>query len=99
MSDAMTETICMLDPTVASPRTEQAAPARLATLDGAVIGLYSNQKLNATKVLEMGAEIIQQRFRPARFVLVEGDIDLGHDMSDEQHWREPVDVALVAIGD
>ncbi len=35
----------------------------LSTLDGKVIGLYSNTKLNATKVLEMAAEIIQQRFR------------------------------------
>lgn len=99
MTDLMTDTIRMLDPIVASLRTERAAPDRLATLDGAVIGLYSNRKLNATRVLELAAQIVERRFRPARFVLVEGDIDLGHDMSDEQHWREPVDVALVAIGD
>jgi hypothetical protein len=91
--------IRMLDPIVASATAEQAAPGRLATLDGKVIGLYSNTKLNANRVLEMAAEIIQQRFQPARFVLVEGQTDLGHDMSDEKHWREPVDVALVAIGD
>jgi hypothetical protein len=94
-----TDTIRMLDPIVASATTEQVAPGRLATLDGKVIGLYSNTKLNANKVLEMAAEIIQARFAPARFVLVEGRTDLGHDMSDEKHWREPVDVALVAIGD
>jgi hypothetical protein len=94
-----TDTIRMLDPIVASETAEQAAPGRLATLDGKVIGLYSNTKLNANKVLEMAAEIIQARFAPARFVLVEGHTDLGHDMSDETHWRDPVDVALVAIGD
>jgi hypothetical protein len=94
-----TERILMLDPIVASPRTEQPAAARLTTLDGKVIGLYSNTKLNATKVLQMAADIIRERFEPARFVLVEGNVDLGHAMTDEEHWREPVDVALVAIGD
>jgi hypothetical protein len=94
-----TDTIRMLDPIVASATAPQPTPGRLSTLDGKVIGLYSNTKLNANKVLEMAAEIIQQRFAPARFVLVEGQTDLGHDMSDEKHWREPVDVALVAIGD
>jgi hypothetical protein len=92
-------TIQMLDPIIASPVVERPAPDRLSTLDGKVIGLYSNTKLNATKVLEMAAEIIQQRFAPARFVLVEGTTGMGHDMNDEEHWREPVDVALVAIGD
>jgi hypothetical protein len=91
--------IRMLDPIVASPRAEHAPAGRLSTLDGKVIGLYSNTKLNANKVLEMAAEIIQQRFAPAKFVLIEGKTDLGHDMSDDKHWREPVDVALVAIGD
>jgi len=99
MTPAMTEGIRMLDPVVASPSAEQAPAGRLATLDGKVIGLYSNTKLNATKVLEMSAEIIRQRFEPAKFVLVEDNIDMGHAMSEEEHWGEPVDVALVAIGD
>jgi hypothetical protein len=94
-----TEKVRMLDPTVASTSVPQAGADRLTTLDGKVIGLYSNGKLNANKVLEMAGEIIRQRFEPAKFVLVEGNIGLGHDMSDEEHWREPVDVALVAIGD
>jgi hypothetical protein len=91
--------IQMLDPITASLVVQQPAPSRLTTLDGKVIGLYTNTKLNATKVLEMAAEIIQQRFTPERFVWVEGRTGLGHDMTDEEHWREPVDVALVAIGD
>jgi hypothetical protein len=91
--------IQMLDPIVASVIVEQPAPERLTTLDGKVIGLYTNTKLNATKVLEMAAEIIEQRFTPVRYVWVEGRTGLGHDMSDEEHWRQPVDVALVAIGD
>jgi hypothetical protein len=99
MTMAPTDKIRMLDPIVASPTIEQTAPNRLSTLDGKVVGLYSNTKLNANKVLEMAAEIIRQRFDPARFVLVEGRTDLGHDMTDEKHWRDPVDVALVAIGD
>jgi hypothetical protein len=99
MTPATTGRIRMLDPLVASSTMPQVAADRLSTLDGKVIGLYSNTKLNANKVLEMAAEIIQRRFEPARFVLVEGKTDLGHEMSDEKHWREPVDVALVAIGD
>jgi hypothetical protein len=99
MTIAMRDTIRMLDPTVASPSVAGLAPDRLSTLDGKVIGLYSNTKLNAGKVLEMAAEIIQQRFTPARFVLVEDNVELGHDMTDDNYWREPVDAALVAIGD
>jgi hypothetical protein len=91
--------IQMLDPIAPSVIVEQPAPARLTTLDGKVVGLYTNTKLNATKVLSMAADIIQERFTPAKFVWVEGRTGLGHDMNDEDHWQEPVDVALVAIGD
>jgi len=49
--------IQMLDPIAPSVVIEQPAPARLTTLDGKVVGLYTNTKLNATKVLEMAAEI------------------------------------------
>jgi hypothetical protein len=94
-----TGTILMLDPVVSSPTIDRGAPPRLATLDGKVIGLYSNTKLNATKVLEMAAEIVRERFTPSNFVLVESNVELGHAMTDEEHWRQPVDVALVAIGD
>ena len=99
MTTATMGSVRMLDPIVSSPVQEHPAPSRLTTLDGKVIGLYSNTKLNATKVLQMAAEIIQQRFAPARFVLVEDNVELGHHMTDERHWRERVDVALVAIGD
>jgi hypothetical protein len=99
MTTATKDTIRMLDPVVASPSVAGVAPERLSTLDGKVIGLYSNTKLNATKVLGMAAEIIEQRFTPARFVLVEDNVEFGHDMTDDKYWRQPVDAALVAIGD
>ena len=99
MTTMTTTTIRMLDPVVASPVVEQSAPGRLSTLDGKVIGLYSNGKLNATKVLEMAAEIIGQRFEPARFDLHVNTISFGHEMSDEEHLPGAPDVALVAIGD
>ena len=91
--------ILMLDPVVVSEAEPRPTAIRLATLDGKTVGLYSNTKLNATKVLEMAAELIGERFEPAKFVLVEDNVDLGHDMSDEKHWKDPVNVALVAIGD
>ena len=58
--------IQMVDPIAESVVIEQPAPARLTTLDGKVVGLYTNTKLNATKVLEMAADIIQQRFTRRR---------------------------------
>jgi hypothetical protein len=93
------ESIQMLDPTVASSTVQHAAPARLSTLDGKTIGLFSNNKLNATEVLEVAAQIIQQRFQPAGFVRVEDRIDFGRLLGDEQRWDEPLDAALVAVGD
>ena len=93
------DSIRMLDPIVASSAMQQAAPGRLSTLDGKVIGLFSNHKLNATEVLEMAAEIIQQRFRPARFLRFEDRIDFGRLLNDEQSWDGPLDAALVAVGD
>jgi len=99
MTIATRDTIRMLYPIVASPTVAGTAPDRLATLDGKVIGLYSNTKLNANKVLGMAADIIRERFAPARFVLVEDNVEFGHDMTDDKYWREPVDAALVAIGD
>jgi hypothetical protein len=96
---ATAHTIRMLDPTVESSTVEEVAPPRLSTLDGTVIGLFSNNKLNATKVLEMAAEIIQQRFQPAGFVRFEDRIDFGRLLNDEERWTDTPDVALVAVGD
>lgn len=92
-------TIQMLDPTVESLAPRLAAPGKVDTLDGKVIGLFSNGKLNADLVLEMSAEIIKQRFTPEKFVLLEGPIDQSHAMRDELHATHRLDLALVAIGD
>lgn len=92
-------TIRMLDPTVESQAPELVPPGKLATLDGAVIALFSNGKLNADLVLETSAEIIGRRFTPERFVLLRGPIDQTHAMSDEVHAKQRFDAALVAIGD
>jgi hypothetical protein len=91
--------IRMLDPTIASEAPQLEAPSKLATLDGGVVALFSNGKLNADLVLELSAEIIQRRFTPERFVLLRGPIDQTHAMSDEVHAKERFDAALVAIGD
>ena len=91
--------IQMLDPTVESLAPRLAAPPKLDTLDGKVIGLFSNGKLNANLVLEMSAENIKRRFTPEKFVLLEGPIDQSHAMRDELHASQHLDAALVAIGD
>jgi hypothetical protein len=91
--------ITMLDPIVTSPDVDRRAAARLTTLDGKLIGLFTNGKLNATKVLEMAGEIIQERFAPAGFVLFEDNIGFGRTQNDELEWEMAPDVGLVAIGD
>lgn len=91
--------IRMLDPTVPSQAPALVAPGRLATLDGDVIALFSNGKLNADLVLETSAEIIQRRFSPERFVLLRGPIDQSHADDDGVHAKQRFDAALVAIGD
>ena len=40
-----------------------AGAPRLDSLDGKVVGLYSNNKLNATKLLDMVGGILDERFK------------------------------------
>jgi hypothetical protein len=58
----------ILDPTV-DPVVERARlAARLDSLDGKVIGLYNNSKLNAERLLELVAEGLRARYSIAGFV-------------------------------
>jgi len=52
----------LVDPTVAPSAERGRQAARLATLDGAVIGLYHNSKLNAARLLDLVAEQLSGRF-------------------------------------
>ena len=88
----------VLDPTV-SPAVERSGLApRLDSLDGKVIGLYSNQKPNATRLLDLVGEQLGARY-PLKGV-VRGVYSASHGMRREE-WVdiERCDAIVLANGD
>jgi hypothetical protein len=72
--------IQMLDPVQEPVDTRHGLAPRLATLNGKVLGLYNNNKLNSVRLLEMIAEELARDFafsvrvgRYHSFKLMEGD--------------------------
>jgi hypothetical protein len=91
----------VLDPTQ-QPQVEDLSSGlppspRLDTLDGKVIGLWSNEKLNAARLLEMIREELAKRYR---FDVVRGTYDPGNLMPDDG-WGEidRCDAVIFANGD
>jgi hypothetical protein len=70
---------------------------RLGTLNGKTIGLWSNQKLNATRLLDLVRAELEQRFR---FEVVRGVYDPGA-LMPEDGWGEVgrCDAVIMANGD
>jgi len=64
----MTEKLRVLDPVGELAFVPLEPAPRLDSLDGKVIGLYGNQKLNAEKLLDMVQGLLSQRHRIERFV-------------------------------
>jgi hypothetical protein len=87
-------TMEILDPVVHA-EVEAVTPApRLATLDGKVVGLFTNNKTNATNILDMVGELLGELYDIKSFVRQSFSIG-GNDI----HEAMPCDVALLAIGD
>ncbi|MBI1845898.1 MAG: hypothetical protein HYR86_02870, partial [Candidatus Rokubacteria bacterium] len=59
-------TVRFLDPTVAPDVGEATAATRVAGLDGKVIGLLSNGKVNADRLLDLVREGLAARYRLRR---------------------------------
>jgi hypothetical protein len=53
----------ILDPTVAPDHAESALAPRLAALDGKVLGLLANGKVNAGHLLDLVREGLEARYR------------------------------------
>ena len=53
----------ILDPTVEPDRTESAQAPRLSALDGKVLGLLANGKVNADRLLDLVREGLEARYR------------------------------------
>ena len=91
----------VLDPTQApnADATAEGLPLapRLDTLEGKAVGLWSNQKLNASKLLEF---IRQELARAYKFTVVHGTYDPGRLMEDHE-WGDvsSCDAVILANGD
>ena len=92
--------LMVLDPVEEAIVEPSVLAPRLDTLHGKVIGLYSNDKLNAANLLDAIYDVLAERFEVATAYRVnKGDAsrpaepDLLGDFSNE------VDVALLANGD
>lgn len=84
---------------VQEPVVERVSPAaRLATLEGKVLGLYSNGKLNADELLTLIGERLSAQFRLK--ATVRGTYAVGRAMEPGE-WGpvEPCDAVILAIGD
>lgn len=94
-------TITVLDPVEVSLAEDAAAglqPApRLDTLNGKTLGLWSNEKLNATRLLEMIRSELERRWS---FEVVRGVYDPGN-LMPEDGWGEvdQCDAVILANGD
>jgi hypothetical protein len=56
-------TIKILDPTIAADHAESSLAKRVADLDGKVLGLLSNSKVNGDHLLELVRERLAARYR------------------------------------
>jgi hypothetical protein len=93
--------LIVLDP-VQQPLAADAASTlptapRLSTLNGKTVGLWSNQKLNASRILEMVRAELAARYR---FDVVHGVYDPGA-LQPEDGWGELArcDAVIMATGD
>lgn len=91
----------VLDPTQASDADDGSSglplAPRLDTLEGKAIGLWSNQKLNASKLLEF---IREELAKDCDFTIVHGVYDPGR-LMEEHEWGDldKCDAVILANGD
>lgn len=68
--EAAARTVVLLDPTTGADSREIIMPARPGSLDGLVLGLLDNGKLNAGKLLGMVAEELRREHKLAGVIAV-----------------------------
>ena len=87
-----------LDPVTEADVEDSAGAPRLDTLNGKVIGLYSNQKLNADRLLDILSGVLDERFDVKEFV--HGTYNGSRVMrSDEWKDVERCDAIILTHGD
>ena len=94
------ERLRVLDPTSEAVIEAGSKAARVDTLDGKVLGLFNNQKLNAPQLLEMVGEVLSERYNLKGIVRGTYSSSQHHSWSE---WQEKgasgCDVAILTHGD
>ena len=91
--------ISILDPVVEPAAKAVQLSPRLTSLDGKVVGLYSNGKLNAQNFLNMVGQLLKEQYQVKEFVPEElGTVFLAKGSQVREDLRK-VDMAVLAIGD
>jgi hypothetical protein len=94
------ERLRVLDPTSEAVIEAGSRAARVDTLDGKVLGLFNNQKLNAPQLLEMVGEVLSERYNLKGIVRGTYSSSQHHSWSE---WQEKgasgCDVAILTHGD
>ena len=94
------ERIRVLDPTSEAVIEAGSRAARVDTLDGKVLGLFNNQKLNAPQLLEMVGEVLSEQYNLKGIVRGTYSSSQHHSWSEWQEKGAPeCDVAILTHGD
>jgi hypothetical protein len=90
----------ILDPTVRPDRTESALAPRVSALDGKVLGLLANGKVNADRLLDLVREGLEARYR-LRDVVAVAKPSAARVAAPEvlQELSQRCDAVVTAIGD
>jgi hypothetical protein len=90
--------IRILDPTVAPTVERGRLSPRIDSLDGKVIGLYNNGKLNASRLMEMVGEELREQYAVKDFVT--GKFNAGR-VQKREEWPgiDECDTVILGIGD
>jgi hypothetical protein len=94
-------TITILDPTVrAEEATDVAVAKRVGDLDGKVLGLLHNGKVNADHLLDLVREQLGARYRLRDVVMIrKASASRVADASDLDRLARECDAVVTAVGD
>ena len=93
-------TLKILDPTIAADHAESAMAKRIADLDGKVLGLLSNSKVNGDHLLELVRARLASRYRIERVVtMTKSSASRVADAAMLDALARACDVVVTAIGD
>ena len=93
-------TIKILDPTIAADHAESAMAKRVAGLDGKVLGLLSNSKVNGDHLLDLLRERLAARYRITSVVtMTKSSASRVADAAMLDALARECDVVVTAIGD